>query len=468
MNTHLQSFNCREGHTNITQYPVQSKDELEILIQNAWDCFLSKTLDQSNLRILLLANIKLLFLESRDEILTVYCQESSLSASRFDSEYERVIVILDQFIEYLKNDSISISQDKLEDRIINKKNLPIGPVAVFSASNFPLAYSTIGGDTICGLAAGCPVIVKGHPLHPGTSQLCAEIINRAVKKCNLHKGVFGHFLESGYELGQHLIVDSRIKAGGFTGSFKGGMELYQLAQNRRNPIPFFAEMGSLNPVIIHESIENISTHCNNLALAITTDAGQFCTKPGLIFCMQSVYNQAIDSFREEMQKMEAHPMLHPIIFKNYSDRLHDITKAKHTELFIKEGGQFHGSLGFICIDTETFIQNDNLKEEIFGPFTIWIKVNDINEIQECLSSIDGQLTGTYIGSLNHTDFEIIQNLLEPIVGRVIINGVPTGVKVVSSMHHGGPFPASTDSRFTAVGDHAIQRFQRPISIQKNL
>lgn len=347
----------------------------------------------------------------------------------------------------------------------------LGPVLVFTASNFPLAFSTAGGDTASALAAGCPVIVKAHESHLGTNQMIAEAIRAAVIETGAPDGTFSSLNAKGYELGKYLIEHDTISAIAFTGSLKGGTSIYQLAQNRRNPIPVFAEMGSVNPVTIFQSaVEKSDQWAQAVAQSINMGAGQFCTNPGILLIEEGPsYDHFIDRLVEEFSSVVPATMLNPGICKNYNHKKahatkHDTTRIKYESIFSTES--LVGNPCLLEIDAEDFLSQPELKEEIFGPLSIIVKCKGAKELKQVLSYMDGQLTYSFLGE----EAEIIENkslldIAKSKAGRIVINALPTGVAVNSSMHHGGPFPSTTDARFTSVGGNAIYRFVRPICLQ---
>ena len=413
-------------------------------------------------------------LEQRKEhIRTFYLKESGLSNTRFETEWKRTLTTIQLFEQYLRNRYIFEKTEEFpSDSIrIQKVTLPIGPVLVLGSSNFPLAYSTAGGDTIAAFAAGCCVLVKAHAMHAGTSVQVAECIEEARKTVNLPEGVFTHVLDDGFQHAQKLCLDERIQAIGFTGSFKGGKALMDLAYSRKNPIPVFAEMGSVNPVVIDENLssEQQETVAEKLALSICNDAGQFCTKPGVIFIP---HGQTGEHFTERLKQFIAEtnavPMLHPNIhgnFENGKTKIGSISGVKFTSSSFPQKG-IEGLWALAETDVNTFIEYQRLQEEIFGPFSLLVTYNNKEELHTGLEALSGQLTGSIFYE-THTD--LVTDCIEMLsrkVGRIILNDVPTGVRVTETMHHGGPFPASSDVRFTAVGPDSIQRFQKYVSIQQ--
>lgn len=355
---------------------------------------------------------------------------------------------------------------------IRKMLVPLGPVVVFGAANFPLAYSTAGGDTASALAAGCPVIVKAHPAHPETSTLVAEAIFRAMQKTGIPQGVFQHVYGSNFAVGQALVKHPLTKAVGFTGSLAGGKALFDIACQRPEPIPVFAEMSSINPVILlpealKRDAEIIATR---MAGSITLGVGQFCTNPGLMIALE---NEGLDRFIQHLAKAieETLPgtMLHAGIAENYHRKLKHALEQKgvKTEAAAKqEGSAMEGRPLVASVQADEFLQNPTLAEEVFGPFSLIVRCRSWDVFNQVISNLHGQLTATIQGD----EAEIKQhpallNILIEKAGRLIINGVPTGVEVCPSMMHGGPYPATTDSRFTAVGRDAMKRFARPVAFQ---
>ncbi len=355
---------------------------------------------------------------------------------------------------------------------IRKMRVPIGPVVVFGASNFPLAYSTAGGDTASALAAGCPVIVKAHPAHANTSQLVADAIHKAMTSAGIPRGVFQHLHGSSFAVGQALVTHTLTKAVGFTGSFAGGKALFDLAVQRKEPIPVFAEMGSVNPVILlPETLEkDFASTAEKLASSVTQGVGQFCTNPGLIFAVEG---KGLDSFVNSLagaiRKVAPATMLHPGISTNYRAKLKSTLDQRGVMLEAEaeaEASELQGRPAVASVPAAEFVMNPDLAEEVFGPFSLVVKCANTSELSRVVSSVRGQLTSTVVGSAEEiARHSALINILIEKAGRLIINGVPTGVEVNSSMQHGGPFPATTDSRFSSVGPDAICRFTRPVSLQ---
>ncbi len=403
-------------------------------------------------------------------------KETNLPEGRLIGERARTVFQLRSFAAMLREGSwVEASIDTaISDRVPPKPDLrkmlfPLGPVVVFGASNFPFAYSTAGGDTASALAAGCPVIVKAHPAHPQTSEMVAQAIFKAMDSCGMPEGVFQHVHGCGFEVGQMLVQHPHTKAVGFTGSFAGGKALYDHVQRRKKPIPLFAEMSSVNPIVLLPEIlqQNNATLASMIADSITLGMGQFCTNPGLMIAIES---KNLDVFLQLLGQAIAHAapskMLHAGIEANYLSKLQQTLSQKGVSLIASAAAPTEPVPAVATVSSTTFLQNPVLHEEVFGPFSLLISCPNQLAMKEVLQAVEGQLTASIHGTLS--DFEQHQALIEAaqaIAGRVIFNGVPTGVEVCASMVHGGPFPATTDSRFTAVGVQAVKRWVRPISFQ---
>jgi NADP-dependent aldehyde dehydrogenase len=355
---------------------------------------------------------------------------------------------------------------------LRKTMLPLGPIVVFGASNFPFAYSTAGGDTASALAAGCPVIVKSHPMHAGTGELVAGAIIRAAEKTGMPEGVFSNLNSKGIDVGVQLVQNPQVKGVGFTGSIKGGRALFDIASRRPEPIPVFAEMGSINPVIISplSLLHDKEKWADKYADSITTGTGQFCTNPGLILAIDSEnLNEFGRILSKKITEKESTCMLHPNIKDSFSTLKRSILElddVKQISVPVSTGKENYADQTVVMVKGDSFLENKDLHKEVFGPFSMIVACKDEDQLISIIDNLEGQLTGTIIAlpeELN--DFGQIKDSLQYRVGRIIYNGVPTGVEVCASMNHGGPYPATTDSRFTAVGVHSIRRWVRPIAYQ---
>jgi acyl-CoA reductase-like NAD-dependent aldehyde dehydrogenase len=346
---------------------------------------------------------------------------------------------------------------------------PLGPVVVFGASNFPLAFSTAGGDTISALASGSPVIYKGHPAHPETSKLVGQVIYKAVIDSGLPIGVFTH-VEGGIDVGQALVKHPMAKAVAFTGSYNGGKALFDAANSRPEPIPVFAEMGSVNPIIVlKEKLgNNIEVLAKQFVTSLTLGAGQFCTNPGLIVVPAEHAEGFAQEVKKELQGIVASPMLHEGIAEAYYNALAILQGRKELEwVKVAEAKDLIKAYPALAkIKASDWLEDDHFQQEVFGSFALMVVYEHFNELYAIAQRLHGQLTITVWGEeeelANKTD---LLNQLEEKCGRILFKGVPTGVEVGYAMQHGGPYPSTTDSRFTSVGVYAIKRFARPIAFQ---
>ncbi len=416
-----------------------------------------------------------------DELITITSQETNLPQARLLGERGRTTSQLRMFADLLEDgswvearlDSADPDRKPLPKVDLRKMLVPIGPVVVFGASNFPFAYSTAGGDTASALASGCPVVVKGHPAHPRTSEMVAGAITKAAKRSGLPEGVFGHVTGEGFEAGKTLVLHPNTKAVAFTGSFVGGKALFDMANQRPEPIPVFSEMGSINPVVLmpQKLQENAEGIAKQYAGSITLGVGQFCTNPGLIL---GIEGKDLDTFiatlSQEIEQISPATMLHAGIYQNYEGKRTVVSSQDgvktEAESKIEKSGIIQAVPTIASVSGATFLANPALHQEVFGPFSLVVKCSNLEQLSEVISQLEGQLTATLMA----TEEELLDNLsiidsLKNITGRLLFNGVPTGVEVCYAMHHGGPFPASTDGRFSSVGPDAIKRFVRPVSFQ---
>jgi NADP-dependent aldehyde dehydrogenase len=357
---------------------------------------------------------------------------------------------------------------------IRKMMVPIGPAIVFGASNFPLAYSVAGGDTAAALASGCPVVVKAHPAHPGTSALVASAIKKAAEQHQMPEGVFSMLYDSGYAIGEALVKHPKTKIVTFTGSLNGGKALMKMAHERDEPIPVFAEMGSINPVVLlPKALENRPEELAKMyADSVTLGVGQFCTNPGLLLAIKS---KGLDKFKkvlgEGIASAASGNMLTQGICTNY-DRLKNERLSNHEVSVIGESdklaaGKANQGLAIVTeIAASDFLADAKYKDEVFGPYSMLVIADDVARLEQVIASLHGQLTTTVMAEKEElADYKKITDLLTNLAGRVILNGPPTGVEVGNAIMHGGPFPATSDSRFTSVGTSSIKRFVRPVCWQ---
>jgi NADP-dependent aldehyde dehydrogenase len=351
------------------------------------------------------------------------------------------------------------------------RNVALGPVAVFGASNFPLAFSVAGGDTASALAAGCPVIVKAHSAHPGTSELVGRAVQKAVAGSGLNPGVFAMLFDSGFEVGQALVADPKIRAVGFTGSRRGGMALVDIATKRKQPIPVFAEMSSINPVILfHSALENRGAEIGKaFAGSLVLGAGQFCTNPGLIIAVKGPGLQAFKAAAvDALSQTPAQTMLTGGIFKAYCQAVHKLSVHSSVAELVRgrEGNDFQAATALFETDGNSFLAHSELQEEVFGAAGLIVECADDDQLHEVLGKIEGQLTiAIHVDEADQPAAAKLVPTLQRLAGRLLVNGFGTGVEVSPAMVHGGPFPATSDGRSTSVGTLAIYRFLRPVCYQ---
>jgi 2,5-dioxopentanoate dehydrogenase len=347
---------------------------------------------------------------------------------------------------------------------------PIGPVGVFGASNFPLAFSTAGGDTAAALAAGCPVVVKGHQAHPGTSEIIAEAILAAIQSCNLHAGVFALVQGNTREVGESLVRNPHIQAVGFTGSLGGGRALFNLCAARPEPIPFFGELGSINPLFLlpNALAKRAEKLGQDWAQSLTLGAGQFCTNPGVVIAIASVAtDQFIRSAKAALLQVGPQTMLTPSIAQAYQNGATRVASTKGVEQLIAAHCPPRNAVpGLYTVKGRDWLRDASLAEEVFGPLGLVVIAADFDEVKAIASGLHGQLTATiHLEAEDEAQAQLLLSILERKAGRILANGFPTGVEVCDSMVHGGPYPASTNFGATSVGTLSIRRFLRPVCYQ---
>lgn len=412
-------------------------------------------------------------------LVDIAMKETHLPETRLKNELTRTIFQLNSYADACQQGNwldvridTAIAGRNPPKPDLRKMLVPLGPVVVFGASNFPFAYSTAGGDTACALAAGCPVVVKAHPAHAQTSEMVAKVIIKAALQNNMPTGIFAHVHGAGFEVGKALVMHTRTKAVGFTGSYTGGKALFDWAAQRREPIPVFAEMGSINPVyLLPEKLKESPAELARLyAASITLNAGQFCTNPGLIIGIDSDdLQQFITLLGKEIEQVAPSFMLHPGIAEAFAaNRSRALTQEEVSTVAVarQQPLENQGIPTVASATGQAFLNNPVLHQEVFGPYSLVIRCKDITEMTAIARQMEGQLTTTLMAT--ETDMRNNSALAEAAkntCGRIIINGVPTGVEVCLSMQHGGPFPATTDARFTSVGADGIRRFTRPLCFQ---
>ncbi|MCT7657984.1 aldehyde dehydrogenase (NADP(+)) [Mycobacterium deserti] len=414
----------------------------------------------------------------RDDLVARAVSETGLPEARLTGEVGRTTGQLRMFAGVLREGSFNGARidPALPDREplprpdIRQRAIALGPVAVFGASNFPLAFSVAGGDTASALAAGCPVVVKAHDAHPGTSELVGRAVSDAVRAAGLPAGTFSLLYGSGPELGIALVTDPRIKAVGFTGSRAAGTALVAAAAARPEPIPVYAEMSSINPVfLLAEALANRAADIGRAFVgSLTMGSGQFCTNPGLVIAVDSPdLDTFIAAARDELVQATPAAMLTPTIAENYRSGVDAL--VAHADL-IARGAATDAPVAcpaaLFSTDARSFLSSRELQAEVFGASSLIVRCTDVAEMRAVAAGIEGQLTVTvHADDADIDDARQLLPTLELKAGRILFNGWPTGVEVGHAMVHGGPYPATSDSRTTSVGSRAIERFLRPVCYQ---
>ena len=418
-------------------------------------------------------------LDIGDALIVRAMAESGLPRARLEGERGRTAGQLRMFAGVLRDGSflpVRIDPAQPERKPLPRVELRlrmigVGPVAVFGASNFPLAFSVAGGDTAAALAAGCPVIAKAHPAHPGTSELVGRAVQKAVADCGLPAGTFALLSEGGTEIGQALVADPRVAAVGFTGSRAGGMALMKIAAARPMPIPVYAEMSSINPVILFPGAlaARGAEIGKSFVASLTLGAGQFCTNPGLLLATEGPeLDGFVTSATAALTEAAAATMLTPGIGKAYGKGVAALAGHAAVETLARgrTGEALQGQAALFSTTGAAFLKHPELAEEVFGASGLLVRCRDAAELRAVVESLEGQLTAAlHMAEADYPAARALLPLLETKVGRILVNGFGTGVEVGHAMVHGGPFPATSDGRSTSVGSLAIDRFLRPVSYQ---
>jgi len=474
------SINAHIGQRVGTALPVHGPAEVAAACAQAEAAFDAYRMAPLERRAAFLERIAAEILALGDELIVTAMRESALPRARLEGERARTVGQLQLFADVVRAGiwlgariDTALPQRQPQPRPdLRLRMVPLGPVAVFGASNFPLAFSTAGGDTASALAAGCPVVVKGHPAHPATGALVAAAIERAVAACDLPAGVFSHLVGPGVELGQTLVQDPRIAAVGFTGSRQGGLALLRLAQQRPVPIPVYAEMASINPVLLFPAaLQARGAELGKAFIAsLTMGAGQFCTNPGLVIAIDSPGLTAfVEAAVTALTTTAAGTMLTAGIHAAYEAGTAALAAHGDVETLARSQsgtGPTCASAALFTTAAASFLADARLGHEVFGASSLLVRCRDEAELTTVLRQVEGQLTVTL--HLDADDAALasrLMPLLERKAGRILANGWPTGVEVTHAMVHGGPYPATSDARTTSVGSLAIDRFLRPVSYQ---
>ncbi|MBO0726170.1 MAG: aldehyde dehydrogenase (NADP(+)) [Blastocatellia bacterium] len=477
----FQAFAPASGKSIEPRFESATSDQVDLALVAAESAFHEYRRLSPERRASFLEKIADEILALGDELIERAHVETGLPKDRLLGERGRTVNQLRMFADLIREgswvdariDRAVPDRQPLPKPDIRRMLIPIGPAAIFGASNFPLAFSVAGGDTASALAAGCPVVVKAHPAHPGTSELVARAIVKAVAESGMPAGVFSLLYDAGHEVGVGLVKHPLTRAVGFTGSLRGGRALFDAAASRPDPIPVYAEMGSVNPVFIlpgalRERAEAIAEGLKN---SVTLGVGQFCTNPGLAV---GLIDENFARFAEKLggSIADAQPgtMLYPGILQGYEagvKRLGGLEGLKTTQSRIEpDAAKTEARPTVFSTNARTFARHRELSEEVFGPSTVVVSCNTREEMEQIARDLEGHLTATIHGTADDLrDYARLVSILENKVGRLIFNNYPTGVEVCASMHHGGPYPATTDARSTSVGAAAIHRFARPICYQ---
>jgi alpha-ketoglutaric semialdehyde dehydrogenase len=481
-NSTFQAFDSSRGHVLDTPLFYEATEaEIDSALKLSEEGFNEYRQRSPDEIALFLENIGDQILAQGDGLIKKAARETGLSEERLSGERGRTINQLRLFSQVVREGSwVEASIDRaLPQRKpvpkpdIRRMLIPLGPVVVFGASNFPLAFSVAGGDTASALAAGNPVIVKAHPAHPGTSELVAEAILRAVEMSNMPDGVFSMVQGKSNRISLELVRHPLTKAVAFTGSREAGRALFDAAATRTDPIPVYAEMGSINPVFVLPGIlqKKVDALAEGLKQSVTLSSGQFCTCPGLVVGLRSEgMDRLVDRLSTLISQTPPASMLTPRILRKYNNAVHIF---RDTPGVITTQSQFEANPSkteaeavAFSTDGGTFLKEHELSREVFGPATLIVSCESKKQMEAIAHSLEGHLTATIHGCEDDLlEFKSLISLLEMKVGRLIFNGFPTGVEVCPSMNHGGPYPASTDVKFTPVGTSAIKRFARPICYQ---
>jgi len=474
----LRAYNPSNGSMFPEEFNEATSEEVDAAVEKSAKAFSTYKAISYEQRATFLEAIANEIMELGDALLERASGESGLPIARFQGERGRTCNQLKMFAAVLREgswlevniDTAILDRTPIPKQDLRKMNIPIGPVAVFGASNFPLAFSTAGGDTASALAAGNPVIVKGHEAHLGTNDLVTQAVLRAAEKTGMPDGVFS-MVNGGIPVAQQLVRHPKVKAVGFTGSLAGGRAIFDLANKRPEPIPVYAEMGSTNPCFLMPNKLEAdpkglgTTFANSVALGV----GQFCTSPGLLIGIKSdALNQFIETLSDTLAETSSATMLNEKIATSYyNHRGALIEQTGVVPLGDTENAEENKGKPLTAkVDGSAFLTNPELHKEIFGPFTLVVECENISQMAEVAKNLEGQLTGTLVADeTDITNNPEVANALSDKVGRILFNGVPTGVEVCHSMQHGGPYPASTNAKTTSVGTAAIDRFVRPISYQ---
>ncbi|MCC5973608.1 MAG: aldehyde dehydrogenase (NADP(+)) [Rubellimicrobium sp.] len=472
------TFRTSPAHGEARDFSVGTPAHVDAAVRAAEEAFWSYSALTREERALFLERIADEIEARGTEITAIGTEETGLPTARLEGERGRTTGQLRLFADHIrKGDYLDRRHDAaLPDRKplprpdIRMIQRPIGPVAVFGASNFPLAFSTAGGDTASALAAGCPVVVKGHSAHPGTAEIVAQAISTAITALGLHPGVFSLIQGGRRDVGEALVRHPLIRAVGFTGSLAGGRALFDLCTARPDPIPFFGELGSVNPMFLLPAAlaARGEAIAQGWAGSLTMGAGQFCTNPGIAVMIDGPDADAFaTAAKAALEPMDAQTMLTDGIAQAYRDGRDRVAAATGVQALLTSVCDLRNATPYLFeVSGDDWLADHVLAEEVFGPLGLIVRVRDEGQIEEMARSLQGQLTATlHLDEADHALGQRLMPVLERKAGRVLANGFPTGVEVCDAMVHGGPYPASTNFGATSVGTMAIRRWLRPVSYQ---
>lgn len=472
---------ARNGEIDAPVFGMGGEAEVKRAAELAWDAFDAYRRNSAGDRAAFLESIAENILALGDALVERAQAESGLPAARLQGERGRTVGQLKLFAKVLRDghfnaaviDPAQPARQPLPRPDLRMRKIPLGPVAVFGASNFPLAFSVAGGDTASALAAGAPVVVKAHPAHLGTSEMVARAVRQAVAAHGLPEGVFSLLAGAGTAIGEALVAHPRIKAVGFTGSRQGGLALVRIANARPEPIPVYAEMSSINPVFLLPGALQARAEAIGKAFAdsLALGAGQFCTNPGLVVAIDGPELDAfLASAGSAVREKAAQTMLTPGIFQAYRSQVDAVSHLDGVDTVAKglPAGERHNAAqaSLHATSAQRFLACADLEKEMFGPASVVVKARDLDELLQVAEHLEGQLTATlHIEPADHAACARLVPVLERKAGRILVNGFPTGVEVCHAMVHGGPFPSTSNAMHTSVGASAIDRFLRPVCYQ---
>lgn len=471
-----------EGREIEPAFTKVTEAEIDRAMQAAKEAFESYRRRTGEDRAVFLEAIADRIMDLGDDLITRGQRETALPEGRLVAERGRTVNQLRLFAKVAREGSWVNARIDIADpqrKPLAKPDtrlmlIPLGPVVVFSASNFPLAFSVAGGDTASALAAGNPVVVKAHWAHPGVSELVARAVQQAAEQTGMPDGVFSMLQGRGHEIGAALAKHPATTAIGFTGSLRGGRALFDVAAARPVPIPVYAEMGSINPVfVLTGALQQRSDKiAEGLVGSVTMGVGQFCTNPGLVIGQAgSALDALIDKASQLIEQALPGSMLYQGLSQAYEEGITRLSESDSVDIVARtlqgaDGAKTQGAPHVLRANAASFLNDSQLAQEVFGPSTMFVVADHRQEMEQVARSLEGQLTATLHGTDEDlADYGDLVAILENRVGRIVYNGFPTGVEVCSSMNHGGPYPATTDVHFTSVGSDAILRFARPICYQ---